>query len=228
MTEELDLRAAPGFVDEELSAELPGLRLDWMTMPRGPAIEPTALVSTARVPLQPLPRRQRGGNAHVADPACLPHVLSPDRARPGRGPDSLRAGRGVATAARRLSLTGRARGCAAGRADRDGGAGVGARCRPRRSGRAGDPHHGRRRRCSAAASRLTACRRAGWWSPTPSASTRLLFGQVAPGHGAGSRTQRIALFSVGVEGVPAIHVEEALWVCAEALRTCVDKDSPGG
>jgi hypothetical protein len=45
----------------------------------------------------------------------------------------------------------------------------------------------------------------------------MLFGELAPGHGAGSRTRRIALFSVGVEGVPAIHVEEALWVCAEAL-----------
>jgi hypothetical protein len=44
MTEELDLRAAPGFVDEELAAELPGLRLDWMTLPRGPRASPTALV----------------------------------------------------------------------------------------------------------------------------------------------------------------------------------------
>jgi hypothetical protein len=47
----------------------------------------------------------------------------------------------------------------------------------------------------------------------------MLFGEVATGHGAGSRTRRIAAFSVGVEGVPAIHVEEALWVCAEALRS---------
>jgi hypothetical protein len=47
----------------------------------------------------------------------------------------------------------------------------------------------------------------------------MLFGEVAAGHGAGSRTRRIAAFSVGVEGVPAIHVEEALWVCAEALRS---------
>ena len=45
----------------------------------------------------------------------------------------------------------------------------------------------------------------------------LLFGELAPGHAATARTKRIALFSVGVEGVPAIHVEEALWVCAEAL-----------
>ena len=45
----------------------------------------------------------------------------------------------------------------------------------------------------------------------------MLFGEVAPGHGVGSRTKRIAVFSVGVEGVPAIHVEEALWVFAEAI-----------
>jgi hypothetical protein len=30
-------------------------------------------------------------------------------------------------------------------------------------------------------------------------------------------TDRIVLFAVGVDGVPAIHIEEALWVCIEAL-----------
>jgi len=45
----------------------------------------------------------------------------------------------------------------------------------------------------------------------------LLFGEVAPGHGVSSRTSRIALFAVGVAGVPAIHVEEALWTCVEVL-----------
>ncbi len=30
--EELELRAAPGFVEEALLAELPGLRLDWVTV----------------------------------------------------------------------------------------------------------------------------------------------------------------------------------------------------
>jgi DNA/RNA-binding domain of Phe-tRNA-synthetase-like protein len=47
----------------------------------------------------------------------------------------------------------------------------------------------------------------------------LLFGDVAPGHEVTSRTERVVLFAVGVEGVPAIHIEEALWVCAEALAT---------
>jgi DNA/RNA-binding domain of Phe-tRNA-synthetase-like protein len=45
----------------------------------------------------------------------------------------------------------------------------------------------------------------------------LLFGAIAPGHGAGPHTRRLSLFSVAVEGVPAIHVEEALWVTGEAL-----------
>jgi hypothetical protein len=47
----------------------------------------------------------------------------------------------------------------------------------------------------------------------------LLFGPLAPSHGADSRTRRVALFAVGVEGVPAIHIEEALWTAAEALSS---------
>jgi DNA/RNA-binding domain of Phe-tRNA-synthetase-like protein len=46
----------------------------------------------------------------------------------------------------------------------------------------------------------------------------LLFDDVAPGHGVGRSTERAALFAVGVEGVPTIHVEEALWIAVEALR----------
>ena len=47
----------------------------------------------------------------------------------------------------------------------------------------------------------------------------LLFGDVVAEHDVGARTSRAALFTLGVEGVPAIHVEEALWVAAEALAT---------
>jgi DNA/RNA-binding domain of Phe-tRNA-synthetase-like protein len=47
----------------------------------------------------------------------------------------------------------------------------------------------------------------------------LLFGRPAPGHEADAATPRIVLFSVAVAGVPAIHLEEALWTCAEVLRT---------
>jgi DNA/RNA-binding domain of Phe-tRNA-synthetase-like protein len=45
----------------------------------------------------------------------------------------------------------------------------------------------------------------------------VLFGDVAPGREVTGRTQRLRLFAVGVAGVPAIHVEEALWACAEAV-----------
>lgn len=46
-----------------------------------------------------------------------------------------------------------------------------------------------------------------------------LFGEPAPGHAPGPRTNRIVLFAVGVAGVPAIHLEEALWVASDVLRT---------
>jgi DNA/RNA-binding domain of Phe-tRNA-synthetase-like protein len=46
----------------------------------------------------------------------------------------------------------------------------------------------------------------------------LLFGRLAPGHGVTSSTTRMALFSLQVQGVPEIHVEEALWLCLEVLR----------
>jgi DNA/RNA-binding domain of Phe-tRNA-synthetase-like protein len=45
-----------------------------------------------------------------------------------------------------------------------------------------------------------------------------LFAEPDVGHVPGPRTVRIILFAVGVDGVPAIHLEEALWVAAEILE----------
>ena len=45
----------------------------------------------------------------------------------------------------------------------------------------------------------------------------LLFGTIAPGHEVTSRTRRVTLFSVAVDGVPSIHVEEALWTAVAVL-----------
>jgi DNA/RNA-binding domain of Phe-tRNA-synthetase-like protein len=47
----------------------------------------------------------------------------------------------------------------------------------------------------------------------------VLFGDLAPGHGVTPDTEAMRLFSVQVDGVPSIHVEEALWQCADILRT---------
>ena len=46
-----------------------------------------------------------------------------------------------------------------------------------------------------------------------------LFGDVAASHRPSSDTTRIRLFSLQVAGVPAIHVEEALWLCVSALAS---------
>ena len=45
----------------------------------------------------------------------------------------------------------------------------------------------------------------------------VLFGEVAQGHGVTAATRAATLFSIQVAGVPAIHVEEALWTCVSAL-----------
>ncbi len=46
-----------------------------------------------------------------------------------------------------------------------------------------------------------------------------LFGEPAPGHAPGPQSRRMVLFAVGVDGVPAIHVEEALWVASDVVKT---------
>ena len=45
----------------------------------------------------------------------------------------------------------------------------------------------------------------------------VLFGALAPERGVGPQTTRMTLFSVQVAGVPDIHVEEALWTAADIV-----------
>jgi DNA/RNA-binding domain of Phe-tRNA-synthetase-like protein len=51
-----------------------------------------------------------------------------------------------------------------------------------------------------------------------SSPVAILFGDIAPGHGVTRHTRRMTLFSLQVAGVPAIHVEEAFWICLDVLR----------
>jgi DNA/RNA-binding domain of Phe-tRNA-synthetase-like protein len=46
----------------------------------------------------------------------------------------------------------------------------------------------------------------------------VLFGELAPGHGASADTRRLTLFAIQVAGVPSLYVEEALWTCRAALE----------
>lgn len=45
----------------------------------------------------------------------------------------------------------------------------------------------------------------------------VLFGALAPTRRPSRETVRLRIFALQVEGVPELHVEEALWLCAEAL-----------
>lgn len=45
------------------------------------------------------------------------------------------------------------------------------------------------------------------------------FGEPAPGHGPTRRTRELVLYALRVDGVPALQVDEALWTCAEVLRS---------
>jgi DNA/RNA-binding domain of Phe-tRNA-synthetase-like protein len=46
----------------------------------------------------------------------------------------------------------------------------------------------------------------------------VLFGAIAPGRGPSRETARLRIFALQVLGVPELHLEEALWLCAEALE----------
>jgi DNA/RNA-binding domain of Phe-tRNA-synthetase-like protein len=217
MTEELDLRPAPGFVEEELSAELPGLRLDWMTIPRGPRSSPTELVRR----LGALANRYRGASVVAMRTQSIPHAYRTFFRQIGLDPDVDRIPSEQAAVSRLLYGGFRSHGALEDALlvalietgvpvwalDADlvdpGGLGIRATVDGDVFGTGDDAHGVPPGRLVVADAR---CIHA------------MLFGQLAPGHGVGPRARRIAVFSVGVEGVPAIHVEEALWVCAEALR----------
>jgi hypothetical protein len=49
------------------------------------------------------------------------------------------------------------------------------------------------------------------------AAVAVLFGDVAPGRLPTRTSARLRLFAIAVPGVPALHVEEALFGCVEAL-----------
>ncbi|MBB4662672.1 hypothetical protein [Conexibacter arvalis] len=46
----------------------------------------------------------------------------------------------------------------------------------------------------------------------------LLFGDVAPERAVRKASRRLLLYAVDVDGVPAVHVDEALWICQEMLE----------
>jgi DNA/RNA-binding domain of Phe-tRNA-synthetase-like protein len=212
-----DLRAASGYVEPRLCSEFPGLRLEWLT------VEARARPSPPDVKhrLEALSNRYRGGNVVTMRTQPIPHAYRAFFRQVGLNPDVDRIPSEEAAVARLLhgqfisqDLVEDARlialietGVPVWAVDADLVDPTGLGIRASTLGERLGPGEGG---VELTPGRLVvadaACIHA------------VLFGALAPGHGVGSRTRRIALFSVGVDGVPQIHLEEALWVCTEALR----------
>ncbi len=217
MSDDADLAAAPGFVAPELHAEFPGLRLDWVTVECRPGPSPRAVQHR----LADLSNRYRGANVVAMRTQPIPHAYRSFFRQVGLDPDTTRIPSEEAAVDRLLHGGFRSTGLIddalliavietgvpvwaldAGVVD-VGGLGI---------------------RTSAPGDRLGVTE---YGSDLPTGRLVVadadsvhatLFGEIAPGHGVGARTRRATLFSVGVDGVPGIHIEEALWIALEVLK----------
>src|SRR6266851_1800856 len=86
MADEGELVAAPGFVEEAVLAELPGLRLDWITLDGRPRGNPRVL--TRR--LRDLSNRYRGANVIALRSQPIPHAYRAFFRQIGLDPDVSR------------------------------------------------------------------------------------------------------------------------------------------
>jgi DNA/RNA-binding domain of Phe-tRNA-synthetase-like protein len=214
VSEELELAAAPGFVEPRLRAEFPGLALAWISVEARPRASPRAVGQRLRA----LSNRFRGASVVAMRTQPIPHAYRAFFRQIGLDPDATRIPSEQAAVTRLLQGGFRSTDLLAdalliglletgvpvwalnGDLVDAGGLGIRTTCDGDRFGTAEAPL-GSGRLAVADARAVHA----------------MLFGAVAPGHAADARTRRIALFAVGVEGVPAIHVEEALWTCGEVL-----------
>jgi DNA/RNA-binding domain of Phe-tRNA-synthetase-like protein len=220
VSDELELTAAPGFVEDPVRAEFPGLRLSWLTVEARPRPSPRSV----RERLRMMSNRYNGASVVAMRTQPIPHAYRAFFRQIGLDPDvtripseeiavdrllhgGLRA-LGLPEDALRIALIETGVPVWALDADCVDVAGPGIRLSA-----SGEP--------LGADGNLLAARRLV--VADARAVHGLLFGPVVPGHEAGRGTSRLTLFAVGVEGVPDIHLEEALWVCADVLRT-----SPGG
>lgn len=215
MTDDLQL-SAPGFVDPVVREELPGLRLVWTGIEARPGPSPRAVKQRLRA----LSNRYRGDSVIGLRTQPIPHAYRVFFRQIGLDPDAVRIPGEEVAVARLLHGGLRSQGLPddalvialvetgipvwALDADQVEAAGLGVRLTGD-----GEPF-------GSEAYRLPAGRLVVADSQSVHA---MLFGALAPGHGVGRRTSRVILFALGVEGVPDIHLEEALWICAEVLGT---------
>jgi DNA/RNA-binding domain of Phe-tRNA-synthetase-like protein len=215
---EADLGSAEGFIAPELSAEFPGLRLDWVTVRASPQPSPRELKRR----LRDLSSRYRGAQVVAMRTQPIPHAYRTFFHQIGLDPDVRRipseqaalqrllhgqfTSRNLIDDARLVALveTGVPVWALDAAVVDAGGLGI---------------------RVSVAGDRLGSSEQANHVPPGRLVVAdghnihALLFDDdVAPGHRVTPRTESVALFAIGVDGVPRIHIEEALFMCAETLE----------
>jgi DNA/RNA-binding domain of Phe-tRNA-synthetase-like protein len=213
----LALGPAAGFVAGEVADEFPGLRLDWLSVAARRRPSPPALVRRLRT----LSARYRGDNVVAMRTKPIPQAFRVFFRHIGLDPDVTRIPSEEAAVARLLHGEFRSSGLIPDAClvalietgvpvwalDADvvdaGGLGI-------RTATAADLASEGARELRLSAGSLTVA--------DATDIHAALFGEPAPGRGVHGGTRRILLYAVGVDGVPAIHVEEALWTCVEALR----------
>jgi hypothetical protein len=216
MGEDLELIAAPGFVEPRLRAEFPGLGLAWITV----EARPGATARMVRQRLRALSNRFHGASVVAMRTQPIPHAYRAFFRQIGLDPDATRIPSEEAAVTRLLHGGFRSTDLLAdallialvetgvrvwalkGEVVDAGGLGIRTTTEADHLGPAGTP---------LGAGRLAVA--------DAQAVHALLFGPLAPGHEADAASRHIALFAVAVDGVPAIHVEEALWTCADVLHT---------
>ena len=206
-----------GWVDEAVARELPGLGLAWVD---APAPDGARTPDGVRARLRVLADRWSGARAVTMRREPVPAAYRVFFRHVGLDPDVDRTPVEAVVVERLmhggLRPRGRVEDALLVGGARDRRAAVGARRRPpRRAARASAP----RRPASAwgrATSRPTSAP-AGSSSPTTAARSRCSSATSRTVTGRAPRTRRLRVFAVHVAGVPQIHVEEALWACAEAL-----------
>jgi DNA/RNA-binding domain of Phe-tRNA-synthetase-like protein len=209
----LELVAAPGFIDPRLRAEFPGLRLGWLSVEASVRGSPRAVKQR----LRELSNRYHGASVVAMRTQPIPHAYRAFFRQIGLDPDASRIPSEEAALARLLHGGFRSQDLLAdallialvetgvpvwalnaGLVD-PGGLGIRTSALGERFGAV---------KSTLAAGRLVVA--------DASRIHAILFGPLAPGHEPGPGT-RITLFTVGVDGVPSIHLEEALSTCAEVL-----------
>ncbi len=216
--EEVELRAASGFVAPELRDEFPGLRLDWVTVTARASASPREVKRRLKL----LSNRYRGATVVAMRTQPIPQAYRSFFHHIGLDPDVRRIPSEEAAVRRLLqgqfassNLIDDARlialietGVPVWALDATyvdaGGLGIRPTVAGDRLGSGEYAHHLPPGRLAVADARGVHA---------------LLFDEVAPDHAATVRTERVALFAVSVDGVPAIHIEEALWMAVEVLNS---------